>query len=294
MDTERGCGARGARWMVVSVLGAAGLGGGAAFGQEAQLTPAATQPGVGQFDLRTQYRVTEWGSADDTGVGGTTTHESWWKLAVGLTPRVSGSVEVPFMARTDAGDAVADADAAGAGDARLELKWRFWQGDPTREERIGPLDTTRMAVFGGVSVPSGTGDLSAHAWRPHAGWVFTMVRGRHGFNQAITYTVATGTDREALMPGMGVDDLFEFESAYLYRVWPGRFSAESDGAWYLTAEVEGLAETNGDIEVLVSPGILFEGRRLAAEASVRLPAFQEVDERAEVDWGVVFGVRVLF
>ena len=40
--------------------------------------------------------------------------------------------------------------------------------------------------------------------------------------------------------------------------------------------------------------MLYEGARWAAELGVRLPVFQEVRDRAEVEFGVYAGVRFLF
>jgi hypothetical protein len=276
------------------VLGVPGVLCAGARAQEANLTEAATQPAVGRLDLRVQYRYTRFVGGPDDARRDVADHEVWTKLTLGLTPTLSASIVQPMIVREDLSDGSDADDEAGAGDTMLELKWRFWQDDPSVDERTGALDTTRMALLAGLELPTGTGDLSGHAFDPSIGWVFTAVRGRHGFNQVFRYTFATGTDERPIRAGDGQEDLFEFDSAYLFRLAPGEWTADSHGAWYLTAEVEGFAETNGDTEVLVSPGILYEGRRTAFEASVRLPALQDVDHRPEVDLGLVLGLRVLF
>ena len=58
--------------------------------------------------------------------------------------------------------------------------------------------------------------------------------------------------------------------------------------------MNGAYETNGDNEVLISPGILYEAVSWAFEASVQLPLARDLDHRPETDFSVLFGVRLLF
>lgn len=255
-----------------------------ALAQQANLTPAATQPAVGRLTLNTQYRFTRHeGQGREVDV-----HEAITSLTLGLAPTVSASLTVPVMAEVDRSGGPGDEDAAGAGDLRLALKWRFWQYDP------GGLDTTRAAVFGGVELPTGTGELSSHSTDPFLGVVYMIVRGRHGFNQSASYQVNTGDREGRVQAGANGDDLVEVRSAYLYRLAPEAYAADTEGSWYATVELEGFYETNGDTEVLLSPGLLYEGRRWAGELGVRLPVAEDVDHRPGVEWGMYAGVRVLF
>ena len=59
-------------------------------------------------------------------------------------------------------------------------------------------------------------------------------------------------------------------------------------------ELNGLYETNGDNQIFLSPGVLYEATTWALEASVQLPIFQDLADRPETDVVVVVGVRLLF
>lgn len=43
-----------------------------------------------------------------------------------------------------------------------------------------------------------------------------------------------------------------------------------------------------------APGVMFEGRDFALELMVQLPVYDDLSERAELDFSVGFGVRVTF
>lgn len=266
-------------WALVAIVVAAP----AAVAQEAPLTPAATQPAKGRFTLRLQHFWTRY-LGDDRDVSEFRTDAL---ITYGLRRDVSLSLRVPTIVRDDLAEGSLD-DDSGLGDLSLDLKWRFWQADSQG------LNTTRLALLAGIEAPTGTGDLSSHSWDPSLGLVFTMVRGRHGFNQSLRYQLNTGTVRDNLIPGGGADDLLEIRSAYLFRLAPAQFTADSHDAWYLTMESEVFYETSGDTEWLLLPGILYEGSRWAAELGVRLPIAQDVSDRPEIDLGLYAGLRFLF
>ncbi|MEL6740703.1 MAG: transporter [Planctomycetota bacterium] len=260
------------------------VGGPPANAQEANLTPAATQPAKGRITLKSQYRWTRYiGNERDV-----SEHRIDHRLQFGVSRTVVAQLTVPTIARVDLLDGGSDDDDNGLGDARFTMKWRFWQADP------GGLDTTRASVFGGVELPTGTGDLSSHSVDPYMGAVFMIVRGRHGVSQSLSYQFNTGTDRDNIGPGTNADDVLELGTAYLFRLSPARWGPDSHGAWYLAGESELFYETNGDTEWLLSPGVLYEGMRWAGELGVRLPVVQRVDNRPETDWGWYAGLRVLF
>ncbi|TVQ62042.1 MAG: hypothetical protein EA378_06140 [Phycisphaerales bacterium] len=273
----------------VVVWSLAGLAG----AQESYWTPAATQPGRGQWTGAVRAEYTRYQN-DPTGLG-RRVDESVLRarLNYGLTRDVSFTAEIPFVHRetetNDAGRALGlGGTDAGAGDFVLTAKWRFWQHDTSG------IDTQRLAAFANLETPTGTGDLSSHSWNPGFGAVYTGVRGRHGLNQAASYTFATGTDANPLAPGQGTDDALRFDTSYLFRLYPERYTGEEAGAAYIVLEHNGVYETNGDVESLISPGLLWEASNWAGEISVRLPLIQEVDHRPERAWGVGFGVRILF
>ena len=104
----------------------------------------------------------------------------------------------------------------------------------------------------------------------------------------------SGGDEAHNFGGEGPSDALWFNSAYVYRFYPAAYSSDSNGAWYLTTELNGLYETNGDVELRVSPGIMYEGRRFAFEAMAQLPLWDDVDHRAELDFGFGLGFRLTF
>ena len=106
-------------------------------------------------------------------------------------------------------------------------------------------------------------------------------------------TLATG-DGEWDYGGEGPDDALAFNSAYVYRIDPPAYTADSQGAWYVTAEINGLYETSGDVELRWSPGLMYEGRRFGFEVMAQFPLWNDLSERAELDLGLGMGVRLLF
>lgn len=263
--------------LVVAVLG------GTALAQEATNTPAATQPSVGKWYLRekVQYeRFRDDAQADQLGRGmvvATTT------LARGLTRNLSASVELPVVHR---GGGVPG--RTGLADPALAVKWRPWQRD------LGPVDSVRFAVFGGLELPSGDDHFSSDSWDPFLGGVGTAILGRHGFNQSFSYKLNGGSGRPLARAGDGPDNALRFDTAYLFRIDPVAYTARTSAATYVTLELNGLREENGDHEVYLGPGLLYEARTYALEATVGLPVARDVSRRAEAELRVTLGARLLF
>lgn len=253
-----------------------------AHAQEAPLSEAATQPAKGHVTLREQLRFTRYevdGRDVDQVVANT-------RLTLGLTGSLSLAADLPLAWQESQGDA--RGDARGLGDVRVGLKWRFWQQD------TGAIGTRRLALTGGLRLPTGAEAFTSDGWDPFAGLVYTMVQGRHGFNAAAVYQASTEGVADPLGPGMGGDDLLTIETSYLYRLAPASYGADTAGSWYGVIESFVDLEANGDAEWRLAPGVLYEARRWAAEASVILPAASDIEERAETGFGVALGVRVLF
>lgn len=255
--------------------------------QEATNTPAATQPSVGRFYLRQKLQYVALG--DDPTPAGREIDRlvATSSLSYGLARTLAVTAELPLEYEWEDG-AQRSSERGGAGDASLMLKWRAWQRD------LNPVDSLRFAVLGGLELPTGTGDLGSHSFDPFVGVVYTAILGRHGVNQAVRYTFTTGTDRSGTRPGDGEADALRYDTAYLFRLSPAAYSAETSAAWYLTGELRGLYETNGDNEVLLGPGVLYEARSFALEATVGWPVVSDVSERLETEVVVTLGFRVLF
>lgn len=255
--------------------------------QEAMYTNAATMPSVGAYLLRTQMHVYESGFNPVTGDGGSRTVQAEAMLQLGL------DVGWALMAR-----AIGEqdrTDLAGGGRETetefasfdLALKHRFFMSNP------GGIDTQRAAVIGGLRVD--TGD-SANV-DPHLGVVYTRVSGLHGLNLELHYYLTTGGGQDALdntLGGEGKADALFYNAAYVYRVYPHTYTSQSTGAWYVTAELNGLYETNGDNEIRFSPGFMYEGRRWGFEIMAQLPLVSDLDHRGELDWAIGLGVRYIF
>ncbi|MGP1347309.1 MAG: transporter [Phycisphaerales bacterium] len=257
--------------------------------QEAINTIAPTQPAVGGVVTKTQARITLYGG-DPTGRGREGVEYVLWNEAiVGITPRFSASLGVPLIRRELEGDSGDDSlNRGGLGDAVLTLKYRFWQQDP------GPVDTRRLAAFVGLEMPTGHSDLTSDSWDPTAGLVYMGIHGRHGFNQSVAWTFTTGDVDAPIGPGDSLADLLSFDSAYLYRISPDEYTADLTASLYGVLELNGSYETNGDLEILLSPGLLYEAANFAIEAGIQVPIFSDIEERMRMDIGIRLGLRILF
>lgn len=258
--------------------------------QESTNVPAGTQPSVGSIYLREKLQYVRLGDDPSPADRDIEKVIATTSLAYGLTREWSVSLEVPLVYEdAQAGHAGHESHADfGVNDVSLAAKWRPWQYD------LGPVDSLRFAVYGGVELPSGDGDFSSHSVDPFIGGVFTGIIGRHGFNAAFTYKNNNGGDDFNTRAGDGPSDAIRFDSSYLYRMSPAMYSSETTAATYLTFELNGLYETNGDWEVVVGPGLLYEARTFALEATLGLPVVQEVERRLDTDIVLTLGVRFLF
>lgn len=256
---------------------------GEALCQQAIFTVAPTQPSEGRMTTRTLWTVES--LKDDPTGRGRTGHELRMdqEFVLGLSGDLSASLNVPLRVR-DVGD---DRDS-GLGDVELTLKRRVWQND------FGAVDTARLSVFVGTTLPTGTGEFGKDSPDPVVGATFMVISGRHGLNQAVSWRFTTGSTDERLFAGDSVSDVLQLDTAYLYRLSPEAYGAGTTASLYGTVELNGVYETDGDAQVFVSPGILYEAQRFALEAGVQIPVWQDVDSRPETRFGVTFGIRFLF
>lgn len=249
---------------------------------------SATQPGPGTFIYKPQWHYIHFGDdparrlreADHLTLTNT--------LNFGLAPDWSLSLRVPLEQRWQTYRAGDHETSFGVGDFTTLAEWRIWRDDR------GALDTQRLVLLGGMEWPSGQSEFSSHSFDPLLGAAYTGVAGRHGANLSAVWKFTTAGMRDPLLPGDSRADLLRYDAAYLYRLWPEEFSAETQGAWYAVIELNGLYETNGDHEAFIAPGLMYEARTWVVEFSVQLPAVQELDHRPESDVAVVLGLRFLF
>lgn len=263
----------------------------AAQAQETFFTPAPTQPSVGHFAVRERVVYTSLGDdptprrrEGDEVVALTT-------INYGLTREWSLSLDLPVVYRSEdetVGGVPTSDDQVGLGDASLTAKYRFFQTD------LGAVDTFRAALLMGLQAPTGTGDLSSHSWDPLLGVTAMLIRGRHGITQSLLYQLNTGTIEDPWRAGGGKADLLRADTAYAFRFLPEVYSAQTKAAWYAVVELNAMLETNGDSEVMLSPGVLIEARTWALEATVQVPIASEVDHRPEVEYAVGLDFRLVF
>lgn len=255
--------------------------------QEATNTPAATQPAEGRFYLRQRFRYYQMGDDPSPANRDIEKIVSTTSLTYGLRRDLSLTLDLP-VERIDVDSAAGSDTDVGVNDVMLTLKHRPWQWD------LNPVDSVRIAYFLGVEAPSDDGDFSSESWDPFVGAVLTAIVGRHGFNQAVSYKFNTGGHAFSTRPGDGPDDALRYDTAYLFRLLPDEYAADTTAALYVTAELNGLYETNGDHEALLGPGLLYEARTFALEATIGLPVVQDVRRRPEVDLTLTVGFRILF
>lgn len=262
---------------------------GAAHAQEAMYTAAATMPSPGTGVVRTQLHYARFSSDPARNIDHTDRYELNTNIAYGIARAWSISLEIPAEFRQTDFDSQPDDSDQGIEDLDAAVKWRIYKHDS------GGVDTVRAAIMGGARFASGDdSDFSSQSINPHIGAVITVVRGRHGVNQDLIFRWNTGDGDGVNFGGDGPSEAFEHGSSYLYRIAPAAFTADSKGAWYITAEVNGIYETNGDYEVRWSPGIMFEGWTFAFEAMLQFPLYHDLDERAAQSFAVGLGLRFSF
>lgn len=261
---------------------------GAAHAQEATNTPAATQPSQSKWTLREKLQYVRTGAQPGDEVSSSEKFVATTILTYGVSRELSAIFEMPALGRFEEHSDGGSESDFGFYDPSISLKWRPFQWD------LGPVDSVRVAFIGGLELPLGTGEFSSHSWDPYAGGVFTAILGRHGFNAGLQYKFNTGGGSASGRAGDTDADALRYDLAYLWRLSPARYSADTTAATYLTAELNGLYETNGDHETLLGPGLLYEARSFALETTLGLPIVRDVDHRARTNLVLTVGVRFLF
>ena len=130
----------------------------ASVAQEAINTPAATQPGEGNFVNTYKLRLTHYGGTPAGSDGSANEVRLEGLLAYGLTGDLSMSIQAPLTSRTVSGEPTISSET-GVGDMTLQFKYRFWQDD------FGPVDTVRASVFAGAELPTGNTSLGSDSVR---------------------------------------------------------------------------------------------------------------------------------
>lgn len=258
-----------------------------ALAQESPNIRSATLPSPGNFVLRLSGNAYLYD-------GGGALFEERLRLATGIIPELGVEAQLPFY-QSDLSSAASaqtgtEPHAAGLGDLEIDFKLRILRLD------TGPVDTLRVALLGGVECPTSTAGFGSSGFVPNAGVALNWISGRHGVSANVLYRFTTGKSDEfvPLLAGDTDADVLEANLGYLFRVHPAEYGEKHVGAWYATAELLTTYETNGDVEMLLTPGILYEGPRWALEGTVGFPVWSQVDNRPEVDVVLGVGLRFLF
>ena len=274
------------RWalaVAVGVLSACRAG-----AQEVTHTPSATAPSPGVLMARQLAHFMRFSGSRADGPFTVNQWVSEHVIAMGVTPDLTAMVHVPLLYRDFNEPATSRGESTGIGDTTLMAKYRFYQDDR------GAIATTRMSLLLGVEVPTYDEGFSSDSFDPLVGVAVTALEGRHGWGAYLQYKWNTGDRDDPIDFGDQAADAVRLDGSYLYRLAPDAYTATTQASSYLMLEVNGRYETNGDWEVLFSPGVLYEAKRWAVEVSVRVPVAQALDHRPEPRWGLTVGVRFLF
>ncbi len=270
-------------WLAAVVTATVGFVAVPAAGQQAINTTAATQPGKDQFVLRQQFRY--WTADEDPNLDADRkqNYTSLTTLDYGLESDLALTLEFRNAHRRytdrDTGRRESDFDVD---DVTGLVKFRAWQDD------FGPIDTARFSVFGGAEYRPGNAPRDdGSSINPIIGAVYTHIEGRHGYNVAGQWKFHTGR-------GVGANDEGRYDLAYLYRLSPAEYADDTYASLYAVAELNGRYETSGENELSVAPGLLYEARTWAAEATVQIPVWQDLKHQPEPDYRVGVGLRLLF
>lgn len=262
---------------------------GAARAQEATHTPAATQPAEGNWYLRQKVQYVRLGRDPSPADRDIDKIVSTTMLSYGLARDVSLTLDLPVQFESSRSNTSGDLDRSfGVDDIGVTLKWRPLQWD------LGPVDSVRVAFIAGVEVPTYDGKFSSQGFDPVVGGVMTAIVGRQGFNQALRYKFTTDGQAFPTRAGDGDADALFYDTSYLFRLAPEEYTAQTEASTYLTLELSGVYETNGDNEIVLGPGIVYEARTFALEATIGWPIVRHVDERPSTDMVLSLGFRVLF
>lgn len=259
-------------------------------GQQTTDMPAAVQPGYEVPVVRQEVMYTR---HDDTRANGFGSIDMWeieTTFAYGIGRTSALMVHVPVM-YWDLDDPSPNPDAEGWGldDIPVMYQWRFFQQD------VGPIETRRAVLLAGVEVPSYDEGFSSDSFDPVLGVAYTRIDGRHGLNASALWKFNTGSDDGySIEFGDSKHDALKLDGSYLYRLAPEAYTAHTTGSHYFQAQLLGRYETNGDTQVMLAPGWMYEGRQWAYEATIHLPIHQDLEHRAELEWGINLGIRYLF
>lgn len=258
--------------------------------QQSTDMPAAVQPGWEVPIIRQESHYSRMDDPREGGFGSVDMFEFETTFAYGVGRKSALMVHVPIMYwDLENSEPEPEADGFGIDDITVMYQHRIYQND------VGPIETRRAVLLTGLEVPSYDDGFSSDSFDPLLGIAYTRIDGRHGFNASALWKFNTGTDDGfAIEFGDSKFDALKLDGSYLYRLSPEAYTAQTTGSNYFQFQALGRYETNGDMQIMIAPGWMYEGRQWAFEATVHLPVLQELDRRTELEYGINFGIRYLF
>ena len=244
-------------------------------------TDVAFTPREGGSILRLQYVYSE------SGAGGAVRHinasQARATYVYGAKANLALFLSAPYVHkevdRFNAKLGRSEQTRDGIPDVTVMAKYRFWQDDR------GPGKTTRLAVLGGLNVRSGDSDFSSDSYDPIIGAVYTWRDDRKHIDLDCVYQFNTGG-------GPFRHDALRYDTAYSYRLFPAVFTSESKYELAGVAEINGRYSTDGTHEIFISPGLQLTTERWTIEASLQLPAVQELStDGPETNYRFVVGIK---
>ncbi len=233
--------------------------------QEPTYMDAATHPGAGQFYSRLLVSKSEYTAAEMK----TKACAATLTLVYGIRPTLAVLAKGAFASLSANGG-----DETGLLWSTFQVKHRLFKHD------LGPLNTWMASAFAGVTVPGNMDETAHRDAYPRCALVSTAILDRHGVNAALEWETCGGEPNR-----------LTFNASHLYRLAPGEYAADTRGAWYTMIESLNAFTDDGDWRFDLAVGILYEARRWACEASLRLPLAQ--DWPVEDDYKITIGMRFL-
>jgi len=272
-------------------------------------TDVALTPAKGQTILRTQYSQTRKGDDPTDQNRSMTIHAAKQVVVYGFTDQTAGFLVVPYLnkdLRTFSNGQRVSREASGIGDLTLFVKQRLFRKDE-------PGATTRLAILGGLELPTGEHDgsdglgrlppalrLGSGSVDPLAGIVFTRQTQWYELSQDLAYQVNTGHD------DLQFGDVFRHDTGAWFRVWPKESPGwtapralhvvlELNGVWQAKHRSGGTLKDSGGYTLFLSPGIQFVTARWLWEGSVQIPIAESLNgNELGTNWVVTLGTRTTF
>lgn len=246
----------------------------------------------GHFLIRTQVRYTR-ATKDPTGSGNRLHLVQFPNVLIyGITSKTAVFTIFPVIYR-DLTMGTSSKEV-GIGDITFFVRQEIFKKDWV-------LKTFRIALFGGLEVPSGDSPFSTNSVDFPFGVVASYQSHRQEIDLDLRYKVNTA--------GSGVNhgDNLIYNLAYQLRVLPWKLPEtgipnqlnvviEANGKFTRVDRRSGASVANtGGNTIFISPGLQFVTKRVIYEASFQVPVVQDLKgTQLETNWAVNGGLRVQF